>query len=62
MVTLATNLSTNETTVKVSSMEELVRMIKLVGEYNLFVWAPFNEWMTVGEWTSNGNDLNGLFI
>jgi hypothetical protein len=57
-IEIATDLTSNETNVKVNTLEELNKMITLVGEYNLFIWV--GTWMTVGEFKGS-NDLNELF-
>ena len=39
---LATDLTSNETNVTVSSNDEFNKMIKLVGKYNLYMFTPLD--------------------
>jgi hypothetical protein len=57
---LATDLTSNETNVTVSSNDEFNKMIKLVGKYNLYMITPFG-WELVGTFEDMGNNLNDLF-
>ena len=58
----ATNLQDDSTNVEVSSLSELKKLIKLVGEYNLYISAGF-EFETVGTMLAcyRGFTLEGLF-
>ncbi len=57
---LATDLTSNDTNVTVSSNDEFNKMIKLVGKYNVYMSTPFG-WETVGSFEDMGNSLNDLF-
>ncbi len=57
---VATDLSSNETNVTVSSYDELMKMTKLVGKYELYIYTPIG-WETVGSFEDMGNDLKELF-
>jgi len=59
-IELATDLRSNKTNVTVSSIDELNKMIKLVGKYDLYINTPFG-WEIAGSYEDYGNNLNDLF-
>ena len=57
---IATDLTSNETNVKVSSFDELMKIAKLVGKYDLYISTPWG-WELLGSYEDMGNNLNELF-
>lgn len=58
-LTIATNLVDDSTNVQVSTIDELVKFIKFMGNENFYIHTCFG-WQTVSEWT-DCNKLEDLF-